>query len=389
MNKKFKILCTIVLSLLIIISNNSFKVDAATSNESSIQINEKSLGAYLTKVSGKKWENIKILKDTNLYDFDNKLVAHNLDLQNIDTNEEGYVIISQDDNDEPILEFSLDAQSPYARFDSGNDITFIYSEMLGYYTKESVISDNKSNNIYYDIINNDKLSDTAVKFMIESDNTRKYKSQRSNNEVKKLRSILSNPQDETNSATDDSSIKPYSSDTVESILSVPDYSWTYGCVPTSAAMILEYDYPSKMPSDENTLMYELSNAMGTDPLGGPSGGGTQISKIPQGIRKVCKNHGVTVLTWNDGYGRSNSTYSEYISEIDSNHPLMVILLKSTLKTPAYSDGFGNHGMAGVGYSYNKGDNSKYIIVHDTAVEGDVYLNFNASGLGTNIWNYVH
>lgn len=53
MNKKFKILCTIVLSLLIIISNNSFKVDAATSNESSIQINEKNLGAYLTKVSGK------------------------------------------------------------------------------------------------------------------------------------------------------------------------------------------------------------------------------------------------------------------------------------------------------------------------------------------------
>lgn len=127
---------------------------------------------------------MKILKDTNLYDFNNKLVAHNLDLQNIDTNEEGYVIISQDDNDEPILEFSLDAQSPYARFDSGNDITFIYSEMLGYYTKESVISDNKSDNIYYDIINDHKLSDAAVKFMIESDNTRKYKSQRSNNEVK-------------------------------------------------------------------------------------------------------------------------------------------------------------------------------------------------------------
>jgi len=92
--------------------------------------------------------------------------------------------------------------------------------------------------------------------------------------------------------------------------------------------------PTTLPSG-NTLIDECAVTEKTD-----SKGGTLRSNIPSGVQQVGQNHGLYITGSLDGVG-----YSTY---------------------------YGN-----------------YLIVHDTGVDVDVYVNYDSSSLGTNQWVYIH
>ncbi|MCO1601593.1 C39 family peptidase [Desulfosporosinus nitroreducens] len=166
------------------------------------------------------------------------------------------------------------------------------------------------------------------------------------------------------------------------ILKVPDYKWYKGCTPTSAAMVLRFSYEDLLEDiTTKTLIEDLATAMKTN-----SSGGTRVYDINLGIIEAISNY-------EDGAnGRLycetdySTTFAELKTQINGRFPFLVTVLNCTATSPAYPDGFGNHTMACVGY--NISGTSSYMVVHDTSVGGNVYVNYDGSVVGIVTGTYV-
>ncbi|NIA23181.1 MAG: hypothetical protein GWP03_03355, partial [Proteobacteria bacterium] len=165
------------------------------------------------------------------------------------------------------------------------------------------------------------------------------------------------------------------------IPNVPFYLWSYGCSPTSSAMIFDYwdsrgyakltDYHfDRWDGIEGEEDYNLSNvhqelaiAMNTDTTpGSSSAGGTSISDIANGQSTVASNNGYNCTSTNGPQG--NHTYGwqwdRLTGEIDNGYPCHFDVLQYWLD--AFND-YINHSTVAVGYD-NDGSDS-LVQVHNT------------------------
>ena len=165
------------------------------------------------------------------------------------------------------------------------------------------------------------------------------------------------------------------------IPNVPFYLWSYGCSPTSSAMIFDYwdsrgyakltDYHfDRWDGIEGEEDYNLSNvhqelaiAMNTDTTpGSSSAGGTSISDIANGQSTVASNNGYNCTSTNGPQG--NHTYGwqwdRLTNEIDNGYPCHFDVLQYWLD--AFND-YINHSTVAVGYD-NDGTDS-LVKVHNT------------------------
>lgn len=347
-------------------------------DQDAIELIGKNIAIVISAHLENKWDDVEITNVVPLYSFDEKLVAYSIDIRNLETNENGYVIFGTMKDDEPIIEFSLNSFSPYYDFQLNDEKICIYDEVLCYYIKE----EGKKKSIV-EINSNTELKDDEIVELIKGAKEKTYKSEKPENSMKVRMALQSTTLDLNGlQSINDTSVSAYATATSKIISGVADYRWRKGCVPTCADMVLNYHYPTLLPSG-NVLIDQLAVAMNTT-----STGSTSLSNILTGIKKVGLQQStpVSITVWNDGAGRSASTFSEYVSEMNSYNPVLIMVIGSTATAPSYPNGFKDHELAGVGYSTYYGN---YLIVHDTGCDGDVYVNFDSSSLGTNYWSYVH
>ena len=360
------LLFTLTLSLTVILLCSSFSqnVKAAGTNTSDIDLIAKNTPQYLMPESKKYWKNTSIIDKIPLYDFNNKLIAYNFDLANNSNNQKAYVIISTIEDDGPILEFGIGNYSPYYKMNT-NKKNLIYGGVLNYY------SNNQGN--YYDIKSNTKISSAEVSSFLNNSKHKEYVSHNIN------KSKIERYNIENFAQSNEISIN----ECKYAILHVPDYQWYKGCAPTSAGMVVKYNFSSALSNvSANTIISQLASAMGTD-----SSGSTYTDYIAGPIETTLARYNISTSCSTERAGKSNSTFSKYKSEIDSTRSLIVTLYNSTETAPSYGDGFGNHSMAGCGYRITSG--AHYLIVRDTACDGYVFCNYDSSALGTPCWTYVH
>lgn len=100
MKNKIKYSYIIFLSLFLI-SSKPFTVQAKSLSKT--PVNNIALN-FAAKTM--EWKNASISHVKNLYDFNNKLVAYDVDIKNNENNSNGYEIISANSKDNTILEFS-------------------------------------------------------------------------------------------------------------------------------------------------------------------------------------------------------------------------------------------------------------------------------------------
>lgn len=385
MNKKIKnLLSTLLLTIFISsIGNYATGVQAsAIDNISTISTIAKNTPKYLLGNTSEDWNAVSIINNRPLYDFNNKLIAYSVDLKNKINDEKAYVIVSVNEEDEPIIEFAIGHFSPYDKVDE-NSQTCIYDGVLSYYSKQIQASTTK----YYDINKNYELGDLAAQDLISSSKNKRYtslnpiKSKETRNKLMSTNNI--NNADVSNTKA---IINNLATASTSKILSVPRYQWYKGCAPTSAAMVIKYNYSSSYVStvSSTTLIAKLATNMYTN-----SAGSTYTTNLPSGVIATMVAYGVSSHCYNDtsGSGKAGNTFAEYCSEINSNKSLEVSLFGNTTPTTAYPSGFGDHSVAGIGYSTYNGS---YEIVNDTSVsDGAIYCNYNSSSFGTPWYTYFH
>lgn len=313
------------------------------------------------------WTNVEVLNCKPLYNFNNEVIAYSVDLKNNVNNKDAFVIVSKDEKDGPILQLGVDSESPYDKISDDNK-TPIYDGVSGYYYHEN------SSNEYYDISNDKVVEDQQVdKLKLNSEQKRRTSKQP--NMAKQLRSDLLEAEDPSDvKATSSSST---SSLTAHILSGVPDYRWRNGCAPTSSAMVLKFLYASDLKNtSSSSLIDELADAMDTD-----SNGSTSTSKVYKGINKVLSSYDI------DGTAKryEDPSFSKAVSEINKNRPFVLHVYNNKQALGSYSSGFGNHSMACIGYTKSSGS---YLVVHDTACDGDIYCDFNSSAFGTCDYTFV-
>jgi len=145
----------------------------------------------------------------------------------------------------------------------------------------------------------------------------------------------------------------------------PFYEWSYGCTPTSAAMVLGYIdrtqnygrlvdwFWQRYDCVEGEMDWQIPNtqrecaiAMHTDTLSG----GTLVMYIAQGLQTVASNNGYTVSTISDQGGTHNDwAWNTITSEINSGHAFV------------WSVDWQHHSLACFGYRTP----DKYVFIHNT------------------------
>gem|GEM_PF-845181 len=384
MNKKIKKLLIPLIAVTLVAGVGSFATNVqATTNP--IDTIAKHAPMFLLGGSKKEWNDVAVINEKPLYDFDNKLVAYSVDLKSKVNGEKAYVIVSTSETDEPIIEFATKIFSPYDKI-TDNTQTCIYDGILNYYSKQTSSSGTK----YYNIKDNSVLEDSEVKAHIVNSKDKNYSS--ANPVLSKQKRVqLSSPDADatlallsTDKISNNLSVTPMASSTTKT-LNVPSYQWYKGCTPTSSAMICKYTYSGYVSSvDSNTLISQLASNMYTN-----SSGQTQMNNIPSGVIATMAMYGKSANCYNDPYGYSKvgSTFAKYCSEIDNYYPVLVTVENNTAPTTAYSNGFGCHSVAGKGYSTYYGN---YLIVNDTQlIDGDVYCNYDSAQFGTPYYTYFH
>ncbi|MFL0198035.1 C39 family peptidase [Clostridium sp. WILCCON 0269] len=381
MRKVIKRLLVPVLSMAVIMSVNSFltPVQAVSSTDTSdlsaIETIAKNAPQFMLGSDKKQWSSVTVVNSRPLYDFSNKLIAYSLDLESNIDNEKAFVIVSTNEEDGPILEFATGTDSPYDK-EKDNDQSNIYDGLGGYY------SHNLSTGKYHDLTCNVDLDDTNVKNYKSYDENKQYVS-KNPNLAKKNRLNLSQKSQTANSpSTSTASITPAATPSmITNILNVPDYRWYDGCTPTSAAMVLKYDFSTnsalaKIPT--NNFIAQLGAAMKTS-----STGNTYPPDAPSALVDVMKSYGVTISSTID-FG---PTFQKAMNSINANQPFILDVVGSLETAPSYPTGFGTHSMAACGYTIVNGT-TDYVIVHDTGVDGIVLCDYNSSALGTSSFIYV-
>ncbi len=156
---------------------------------------------------------------------------------------------------------------------------------------------------------------------------------------------------------------------------VPFYLWSYGCSPTSSAMLMGYwdksDYGRLVDYyfdhwdvaavetvyNVPNVQLELAIHMHTDTITG----GTTPSMVAYGQNIVANNvnsYSFISTTSSQGYSGNNWNWSVIVAEIDANRPFHWIVMDY------YYDGeYIDHSVAAVGYLED--ETGKYVKVHNT------------------------
>ncbi|ETJ36039.1 C39 family peptidase [Clostridium butyricum] len=318
-------------------------------------------------IPNEDWTNIEVLNCKPLYNFSNELIAYSVDLKNNDNNKNAYVIVSKDEKDGPILQLGVDTESPYDKL-SDDDKTPIYDGVSRYYYQED------SSNEYYDI-SNDKVIEEQEVDSLKLNSQQKVRTSKQPSKSKQLRTDLLEAEDPSELKSTMSSTR--SGLEAHILTGVPDYRWRKGCAPTASAMVLKALYQSDLRNTSSSeLIDELADEMDTD-----SNGSTYTSKLYRGINNVLSSHDI------DGNARlyKNPSFSKAVSQIDKNRPFILSVYNNKQSLGSYSNGFGNHSMACLGYSKSSGS---YLVVHDTACDGNIYCDYNSSSFGTCDYTFV-
>ncbi|MDO3676030.1 C39 family peptidase [Paenibacillus ehimensis] len=277
--------------------------------------------------------NLSVKKEQDLFDFDGNLNAYLFSVTDDAGKKHGYIIESAIANHPGMLEAATDGESPFAKTKPGNGI---YVGVASYFEKA------------------DADSFLALNLKGKQDKIEKKSLQSSGSfNREKLKQGKAAVASTTIAAAATASSGKY-------IYGVPDYQWTIGCVPTSAANIVSYwskergysnltraSNGSEMPYID--IISTLANYMNTD-----SRGGTSSINAITGSKQYWRTYGSYNLEAN-GY----SYFTNYKNEIDKYRPALVLVTDND--TP-YK--YGDHAVTGVGYQIL--DNGQQnLIIHDT------------------------
>lgn len=156
-------------------------------------------------------------------------------------------------------------------------------------------------------------------------------------------------------------------------------------------MSIKYKFGSSVDG-QNTLIDRLANACSTD-----SNGNTWDYNIRPGVTSYLSSKNITpsfcraysVLPVSDIplYGATNNPLSAYQSYINSDVPVIILMVGAQGTSSGYTNGFGNHSVCGTGYYV--GATGQFVIVHTTQSEGDVYVAYSENALGSFAWFIVY
>lgn len=374
MKKIWRRLGILVLSTLVISTTCAFtNVNASTASTlpSSVALMTKNAASLYMG-----WNKISVVDFQKLYDFSGKQIAYSVDINNVGTGEHGYVILSSISNDEPIVQFSKSNYSAFRNTLSSND-TCVFDGEFGFYAKSS-----DPQKAYYTIPDKKVVPSDVVASLVDGAKSHNYQSINPT-ESNRIRSKLESKEFTTKSSTTaQGQIIPMST-TYNTLTGVPSYDWYLGCAPTSAAMVMEYMFYYQTPSPDECIRL-LANDMETD-----SSGNTYIQKIWQGMNLAMEYYGINgYQSTGTLFGRLDATFDAVKNEINNGRPLVTSFIGSSISTSGYPNGFGDHSTCGIGWWQYTGD-SPYLIVYDTDVaDGEVWINYNSSMMGTPYWTYV-
>lgn len=313
------------------------------------------------------WTDVSILKETPLETLDGTVYAYCFDLLNSSDGQSAYIILSINNKEFPVIQFAPNATSAYYNMDESVDA--VYLGPGAYYFENAT--------------HLTSLTDPEVQVAKED-----IVAQISESEPEDTISRVNYSDIRTSYLNAERTIYPRY---VCNLTDVPNYQWTGGCVPTSLSMILHYHWPN-INRSYTTTVDELASYMLTT-----GSGNTMYYLVRNGVVSVLNNHD---LSWHKAeyattnslgypqFGAANNTLVEYKAELDSGYPVFIAMLNAPGTSPAYSEGFGDHAVVGVGYSFS--GTFDYIIVHTTATsDGDIYVTPNSSDLGDFAWFYIH
>ncbi len=181
---------------------------------------------------------------------------------------------------------------------------------------------------------------------------------------------------------------------------VPYYMWSYGCSPTSSAMIMgyydkrnhgnlvkyyfdHYDVVAGMVSNVPDVQYRLAIAMDTDTMSG----GTSLSDIAGGNVAVPEEDGYSFDSY--GYYGSSSDNWEWDHlrvELDEGRPVHWAVLDYWLDE---AGDYINHSTVAVGYDISDDYVDTFVIVHNTWDYYEHYWALHTYYDGTTSWDYVY
>lgn len=368
MNKarKFISLFTLLQLLLLQLSPSVLATELTTTSSPLPELRIIAINALKDFPESESWNDVTILKETPLENPNGEVFAYCFDLKNDATSENAYIILSVNRNDFPVIQFAPNALSAYYNMSSDHDAVYLGAGAYYYETSSNFVSLN----------NPDVQIDKQLLRAQETSSKSTNDSARSN--YSSIRSSYL--------STERTVYPRY----VCNLTGVPNYQWYLGCVPTSLAMVLHYHYPN-INTNHTTTISDLADRMLT------TNGWTNYALMHSAVIGLLSSHDLsyhkaefdtTNALGTPRYGATYNTLVEYKTELDSGYPVVIAMIDAPGTTDAYSNGFGDHAIVGVGYSFS--GTFDYIIAHTTAQsDGDVYLTPNSSVLGDYAWFYFH
>ena len=309
------------------------------------------------------WRNIEIIKETPLYDANSIVSAYCFDLRNVDTGATAYILVSAKTTDFPIIIYAPQGTSPY--YTLSTDETAVFLSVGDFYVDNG--------DTYTSLLNDESVQKSQLTTQTVAEDSSSWLVE----EYSEIRNRY------INNTFSESTMRAGVEDA--NLTGVPNWRWTYGCVPTAMGMIISYHYGG----GKENILSGLAEKMGTN-----SDGFTYWSRAMSGTRSYLSTRSIipTTCEWASknilGGPRLGATYNTkaaYRAQINAGNPVLVAVENSTATSNTYTEGFGDHGMTGVGYMFSVVDGD-YIIVHTTQIEdGDWYIGLNADGFREYAW----
>lgn len=313
-------------------------------------------------------EDVLITKETPLYDINDTLCAYCLDLKNRITDETAYILISTGGNDFPIIGYAPQGISPY--FEIPATETAVFLSIGNYYIDDG--------DVYTSVIDGTELQKSALS-VSTAETTTFSQTTEDYSDIRQMYANGTFPNSVSRAGTSS-----------RNLTGVPNWQWTCGCAPTAMGMIISYQY-QQYGWTQTEIISGLASYMKT------SAGGTSREDIMPGTSNylASKNSTPTTCEWNSSdssgcpnLGASYNPKSVYKAQIDAGNPVFVLCDNSTMTSQGFIDGFGTHGMAGVGYMFSTVDGD-YIIVHTTAtIDEDFYASLDSSTFSEYAWGIL-
>ena len=319
------------------------------------------------------WTEGSVEKSTTYYDLDDNEAAYLFNV-NVKKTYAGYILVSSNKDNFPVLEFSRgkvpDAESTTMLKSKAAVQSSVHNKNLHvgspkmvylggtfYYAKypiknsKGVVVENR----YVDLMG-ENVVDPAVRSQdnqLDAASLARYQEQRIVDIKNAWQAYDARKTEQTIAASELSKAYGYST-----ISGIPLWPYTLGCCPTSGGLVLSYwrthGY-SSIPSSRSTLAQELYTAMGTNPAGQ-----TSIWNVDNGMNTVISNHGYSYSSLHIDED-SWVSYDEVQREINAVKPFTLTMTAAGAPvggTQSYRD----HSVAVVGYSSSSSGN--FIIIND-------------------------